>query len=412
MIKRNLLAFLSGIICVLFIIEWRFYSDELEHQFELWNDEVLVLRNNEPQIENSICDYGYALSVSYTPGNNVVSYVLYGTSPRYTEGIPLIAKQIAILLPGWRMRVYMRQDALSLKPTLLNLGIEVIEVPGDKTWNGMSLRFLAATDPKVDHYEVRDIDSPITPREAEAILEWVESKKKFHILRDHPSHYGMQIMGGLWGGTYDKDLHQLIDTQLSSTNGKDGYMEDIVFLDKIVVPFIYNTKSIMTHDGGSCKGWGDPNGRGFTSPRLGTEHVGAVMIHGEICKHGRQGDCDMLNGIQDSPECRQKTYEVNVLEFKPWQEDQICYTPSIARDVYVDPTGMVFDNYYYYDDKKSLIDIVPLFRRSLPRDFVLTSVELFTCCTMESDVQQKYNCTLIQKSEKYAFCKLYLHISN
>ena len=34
--------------------------------------------------------------------------------------------------------------------------------------------------------------------EQEAVEEWLNSNKKFHIMRDHPDH-GTEILGGTWG---------------------------------------------------------------------------------------------------------------------------------------------------------------------------------------------------------------------
>ena len=44
----------------------------------------------------------------------------------------------------------------------------------------------------------RDLDSRLNDREQAAVQEWLNSKKEFHIMRDHPMH-GWPILGGLWG---------------------------------------------------------------------------------------------------------------------------------------------------------------------------------------------------------------------
>ncbi|HPC77997.1 MAG TPA: hypothetical protein PK811_06665, partial [bacterium] len=44
----------------------------------------------------------------------------------------------------------------------------------------------------------RDTDSRLNPREADAVEEWIESGKSFHIMRDHPQH-NVPICGGMWG---------------------------------------------------------------------------------------------------------------------------------------------------------------------------------------------------------------------
>ena len=44
-------------------------------------------------------------------------------------------------------------------------------------------------DPLVSEFHSRDLDSVPSPREVEAVKEWLASKNKtFHIMRDHPYH--------------------------------------------------------------------------------------------------------------------------------------------------------------------------------------------------------------------------------
>ena len=59
-------------------------------------------------------------------------------------------------------------------------------------------RFLPTLDPQVEIFMSRDLDSPIKPREVEAVEEWVKSEKALHVMRDHPAH-GVPMLGGLWG---------------------------------------------------------------------------------------------------------------------------------------------------------------------------------------------------------------------
>jgi hypothetical protein len=69
--------------------------------------------------------------------------------------------------------------------------------------NKMSWRFLVATDMNVERYVVRDIDVHLSLREQAAVDEWIESQKKFHVMRGLPSHSHYAMSGGMWGGTRD-----------------------------------------------------------------------------------------------------------------------------------------------------------------------------------------------------------------
>ena len=66
------------------------------------------------------------------------------------------------------------------------------------TPNSMMWRFTACDDEDVECFISRDTDSRLSLREKEAVDEWLESDKNFHIMRDHPYHV-TAIMGGMWG---------------------------------------------------------------------------------------------------------------------------------------------------------------------------------------------------------------------
>jgi hypothetical protein len=53
-------------------------------------------------------------------------------------------------------------------------------------------------DPTIERFIVRDSDSRINGREADAVQEWIDSDLPFHIMRDNPAH-NIEIMGGMWG---------------------------------------------------------------------------------------------------------------------------------------------------------------------------------------------------------------------
>ena len=65
-------------------------------------------------------------------------------------------------------------------------------------------RFFPTLDTQVELFMSRDLDSPIKPREVEAVDEWVKSEKALHVMRDHPAH-GVPILGGLWGARLTKN---------------------------------------------------------------------------------------------------------------------------------------------------------------------------------------------------------------
>lgn len=59
-------------------------------------------------------------------------------------------------------------------------------------------RFFAIGDSFIDTMMSRDTDSYILQREVDAVNVWLNSDKKFHVMRDHP-HHGVNILAGMWG---------------------------------------------------------------------------------------------------------------------------------------------------------------------------------------------------------------------
>lgn len=66
-------------------------------------------------------------------------------------------------------------------------------------------------DGLVDTAMSRDSDSPIIPREEDAVREWLASDRIFHIMRDHPMHC-TSILGGILRVVY---CHLLTWTEYS-----------------------------------------------------------------------------------------------------------------------------------------------------------------------------------------------------
>lgn len=214
----------------------------------------------------------------------VVSYSLYGSDARYTSGIIQNAQLMPTIYPRWKMRVYFGKD---VPETILNdlRQYEHVElVAGDPALSPMVWRFLVASDPLVERYIIRDADSRISKRESSAVAEWIDSGKRFHVIRDHPSHSNFAMSGGLWGGT------KLAFPQMKDLLGSVGtaYVADMNFLTRKVWPVAKH--SVFQHDAFGCHydKWGET--RSFPMTRVGWEHVGSVWINGKM----RQGDVDLL----------------------------------------------------------------------------------------------------------------------
>jgi tetratricopeptide (TPR) repeat protein len=137
----------------------------------------------------------------FAPERNVVCFSLWGDNPKYTLHAVLNAKRVPQLYPGWRARFYVDASVpAEIVQALRDYGARVIEVEADaRTHLKLFWRFLASDDLGVERFLCRDCDAVVNEREAAAVSEWIESGRRFHVMRDHPEHAEL-IMAGMWGG--------------------------------------------------------------------------------------------------------------------------------------------------------------------------------------------------------------------
>jgi len=131
--------------------------------------------------------------------NRIISFALYGNDPKYLHGgIENIYLQKKYY-PGWQCRFYYDKSVSeTIIKRLIDLGAEVIFKDGYKDHMRMFWRFECFKDKSIERFIVRDADSRLNPREADAVEKWIESGKEFHIIRDHGQHTAL-ILGGLFG---------------------------------------------------------------------------------------------------------------------------------------------------------------------------------------------------------------------
>lgn len=225
----------------------------------------------------------------------VVSFSLYGTSPRYTVGALENARLMADYYTGWEMWVYHDESVPDhvLSDLRRHACVRLINMQGHALKSRMSWRFLVASEPTVARYVVRDIDSRLSAREAAAVAEWVGLGKRFHVMRDHPSHSNYAMSGGMWGGL--STAVPGMGALLAQRNLNDEYLTDMDFLNRVVWPLA--EKSVLQHDAFSCERFG--GGVGFPLPRIAWEHVGGVYVEGAL----RDGDVKILRDATPPAAC-------------------------------------------------------------------------------------------------------------
>ena len=216
----------------------------------------------------------------------IISFCLWGDNPKYTEGAIKNAQLASEIYPEWKCRFYVGQSVPSivLMRLEMNENTEVIRMPEFGNWKSMYWRFWPAGEEDVEVMISRDTDCRLNDREKEAVDEWLESDKGFHIMRDHPYH-AFPVLGGMWGAKRGclSNMKELIE----GWSQQDAYGTDYEFFANAIMPIIqgdvfvhdefFNKKNFnTTHPLVNLQG-GEP--RGFPKARQNLEFVGEVYDH-------------------------------------------------------------------------------------------------------------------------------------
>ena len=173
----------------------------------------------------------------------VISFSLWGNTPKYTIGAIRNAEIALTIYPDWICRYYIGKSVpkniIDELNNLKNTELILMDELGD--WTGMFWRFYACEDSDV--MISRDTDSRLTYREKYAVDEWLNSDKDFHIMRDHPYHT-TEILGGMWGCRNGilKNIKSLINEYVKG----DFWQVDQNFLKEKIYPII--KVNLLTHD--------------------------------------------------------------------------------------------------------------------------------------------------------------------
>jgi len=172
----------------------------------------------------------------------ILSTSVFGDNPRYVVGIHRQYELAKYYFPNWEFRVYVDDRSK------INIDATIIEIK-DGSY-GAFWRFLPLFEAADNIVVVRDADSRITPREAMAIYQWIQSGIRFHIIRDHPLHFRKPILAGLFAlrGKLDQSFH---DAMLPYMTGAHSYGTDEEYLETVIYPHIRN--DCLVHE--INKGW-------------------------------------------------------------------------------------------------------------------------------------------------------------
>ncbi len=213
----------------------------------------------------------------------LITFSLWGEDPKYCLGAIENAKLAPEIYPGWTCRFYI-SDIGNLNHELdeflceaFNMEhVEVHIVRESPDWRGMFWRFRPAAEDGVEAFISRDCDSRLSPREAQAVEDWLCGPKLIHVMRDHPYHTA-PILGGMWGAKRGA-IPEILDL-MDQWKQEDRWQTDQEFLRDIIWP-TYKHK-VLAHDNWQRFDRLGSTIEPFPSPRDGDNFVGAVMTaHG------------------------------------------------------------------------------------------------------------------------------------
>lgn len=182
------------------------------------------------------------------PNSNIISYSLFGDSPRYCEVAIENVRLAKILYPQWMCRFYVDDTVpTTVKQRLLALGAQVLEVTSEQQqMSGLFWRFLVMDDPSVQRFLIRDADSLLSYREQAAVQQWLASEQWFQAMRDYYSHTEL-ILAGMWGGC--TGVFHNIHAQVLAYQAQHSGVARVIdqhFLRFCIWPTLQ--QSLLTHD--------------------------------------------------------------------------------------------------------------------------------------------------------------------
>jgi hypothetical protein len=184
----------------------------------------------------------------------VISFSLWGTDPQYVMGAERNIVLQQEFYPGWICRYYIDE---TVPPDTIKFlgdnGAEIVIKPKSDSYEGLFWRFEPGFDSTIERFIVRDTDSRLNAREANAVNEWIESGLVFHCMRDHKYH-DVPVVGSMWGAKpffiHDyKDLYYWFVGQAINApiiKRAKYFYTDQIFLNQIIWPKVHD--KALVHD--------------------------------------------------------------------------------------------------------------------------------------------------------------------
>lgn len=182
-----------------------------------------------------------------SPSENIISFSLYGSQPRYCETLIKNVEVAHELYPGWTCRIYLDDSVPQhVWQRLQQHNAQLIDMSHEKAIFPTLWRFLVMDDPTVKRFIVRDADSLLSEREVAAVNAWLDSPYWFHHMRDYFTHTEL-LLAGMWGGCHGvfHDVEQQMRDFIGHYSGSERFT-DQYFLKVALWPTV--RESVLNHD--------------------------------------------------------------------------------------------------------------------------------------------------------------------
>ena len=194
----------------------------------------------------------------------VISFALWGDNSTYNIGAIKNAELALLFYPDFECWFYIHQESVPIETIhLLKLisNVKIIFKSGNlNVCKPMCWRFEAIDEPDVEIMMSRDTDTRFLLREKLAVVEWLNSGKTFHIMRDHP-HHNFTILGGMFGTKKILNIPSW-KKHINNINQQHSRDYDQTFLNDHIYPLIKNDSLVHT----SFKIYPNENSKNFPIP--------------------------------------------------------------------------------------------------------------------------------------------------
>lgn len=174
----------------------------------------------------------------------IISISVWGKKPSYSVGALKNIELAQKIFPDWTCRIFVDGTVPThyVEKMLEFPNVELAQVD-NQTIFGAFWRFYSMFQNEDDIVISRDSDSRLSEREKRCVDEWLQSDKKFSIIRDHYPHYDWPMLAGMWGmkGKFDDELLPIMENYAQT----HAYTVDQVFLKDVVWPLA--EKDCMIH---------------------------------------------------------------------------------------------------------------------------------------------------------------------